>query len=170
MEKIACIWHRITQDAQKEISKLGIDLSSSTLEGQDCSCQTQGRIATHNSATRQEKNQSQKTKMTARAHQPPHDRWRPTPIGDMPSAAPAKSKRAIRSERAEHHRVRTEKSAARRRHPRRPARSPIGTAEKESKQGSKRRTKRRTETVASAFLLRKHEPERSQRTPTSLPW
>ncbi|KAG2574685.1 hypothetical protein PVAP13_7KG339770 [Panicum virgatum] len=73
----------------------------------------------------------------------------------MPSAAPAKSKRAIRSERAEHHRVRTEKSAARRRHPRRPARSPIGTAEKESKQGSKRRTKRRTETVATAFLLRK---------------
>jgi len=61
--------------------------------------------------------------MTARAHQPPHDRWRPTPIGDMPSAAPAKSKGAMRSERAlaDHHRVRTKKSAARgrRRHPRR---------------------------------------------------
>jgi len=107
--------------------------------------------------------------MTARAHQPPHDRWRPTPIGDMPSAAPAKSKRAIRSERAEHHRVRTEKSAARRRHPRRPARSPIGTAEKESKQGSKRRTKRRTATVAAAFLLRKHEPEKPKNT-QKLPW
>jgi len=57
--------------------------------------------------------------MTARAHQPPHDRWRPTPIGDMPSAAPAKSKGAMRSERAlaDHHRVRTKKSAARGRHP-----------------------------------------------------
>jgi len=60
VEKVACIWHRITQDAQKEISKLGIDLSSSTLEGQDCSCQTQGPIATHNSATRQEKSKAKR--------------------------------------------------------------------------------------------------------------